>query len=138
MLVHNECTEFYTVQNDLDAERLRNDGSPWPNEPSRAALGEGVYAWGTLDDAQKYLDRIQQRDPSAQILSFTIDNNDLNNLRSININALSDNDAAAFMNQYSRLFGGTPNHGYDYIQRGTNMGVEHYFSSIIFDLLNFG
>lgn len=41
------------------------------------------------------------------------------------------------MSQYSKLWGGTPNHGLEYIQRGTNMGTEHFFDKSIIDLLKF-
>ena len=137
VLVHNECKKFYTVQNEADAERLRNGGAPWPTADTRAALGEGVYAWGNKADAEKYLSKIQERNPEARIIEFTIENEKLNNFKSINIDNLPDFAQEEFMNKYSRLYGGIPDHGYEYIQRGTNFGVEHFFSYTIFEFLNF-
>jgi len=130
-------TTFYTVQSEADTNRLLNGGAPWPSEANRAALGEGVYAWGTRAEAENYLQIIQQNDPDARILEFSIDNNVLSQLNTINLNELSDEDAEAFMSQYSQLWGGTPNYAYDYIIRGTAIGNENYFSKFIFNLLHF-
>ncbi|WP_190283342.1 hypothetical protein [Cellulosilyticum sp. WCF-2] len=35
-------TVVYTVYNDADTERVLADGLPWPTEPRRANLGDGV------------------------------------------------------------------------------------------------
>ena len=130
----SSSTSFYTVQSEADEFRLLNGGTPWPTEDSRAALGEGVYAWETRAEAEKYLQSIIKRDPSARIVEFSVN---LDNLKSLNIDALPQDQIDIFMMRYSRLYGGTPNHGYDHLQRGTNYGVEHYFSYLIYELLNF-
>lgn len=46
-------------------------------------------------------------------------------------------DASDWMNKHSKLWGGTPNHGYGYITRGTSFGVEHFFSKDVFKHLIF-
>lgn len=130
----SSSTSLYTVQSEADEFRLLNGGTPWPTEDSRAALGEGVYAWETRAEAEKYLQSIIKRDPSARIVEFSVN---LDNLKSLNIDALPQDQIDIFMMRYSRLYGGTPNHGYDHLQRGTNYGVEHYFSYLIYELLNF-
>ena len=130
----SSSTSFYTVQSEADEFRLLNGGTPWPTEDSRAAIGEGVYAWETRAEAEKYLQSIIKRDPSARIVEFSVN---LDNLKSLNIDALPQDQIDIFMMRYSRLYGDTPNHGYDHLQRGTNYGVEHYFSYLIYELLNF-
>jgi Pretoxin HINT domain len=56
VLVHNNddgCyATFHSVQNTADADRLRNGGEPWPDAETRAAWGQGVYAWDNLDSAK--------------------------------------------------------------------------------------
>jgi hypothetical protein len=128
---------FYTVQSTTDAARLRSGGTPWPKEANRAALGEGVYSWSNRADAENYLQMIQKNNPSAKILEFSVSNKALEKFKSINIDALSDSNAEKFMRKFSRLWGGTPNHGYEYIQRGTNIGREHFFSKSVFNHLLF-
>jgi hypothetical protein len=36
------------------------------------------------------------------------------------------------MERYSKVWGGVPDHGFEYIQRGTRIGVEHFFDKSIF------
>ena len=56
-------------------------------------------------------------------------------LKSINVNLLNDAGQTLFMEQHSLLWGGSTNHGFEYIIRGTAMGNEHYFHSSIFNQL---
>ena len=51
----SSSTSFYTVQSEADEFRLLNGGTPWPTEDSRAALGEGVYAWETRACSHKII-----------------------------------------------------------------------------------
>jgi len=51
---------------------------------------------------------------------------------------MSDDDATAFMERNSLLWDGNAGHGLDYISRPTARGTEHYFSSNIFHMLDFG
>ena len=131
-------TTFYTVQNGRNVERLLSDGQPWPTKPEKANLGDGVYAWDNMDDAQRYMERKQGRTSEPlTILRFEVNNSDLNSMRTFDSRGLTDNELNNFFDQYARLYGGTPNHGYDHIINETNMGVEHYFDKTIFEKLNF-
>jgi len=129
---------YYTVQNESDAERLCGDGTPWPTEGTRANLGEGVYAWGNMDDAQNYLERKQGRTSEPlSILQFNVNDNDLSNMKTLDTRNMSDAQRESFFGQYGVLYGGEPNHGYDYIINNANLGVEHYFNITVFDKLHF-
>jgi hypothetical protein len=55
---------------------------------------------------------------------------------SMNIDSLQDPEG--FMSKYSQLWGGTPNHGYDWLMRGTQFGTENFFSKSVYGLLRFG
>src|SRR6267142_4607019 len=50
---------FYTVQNEASASRLQSGGIPWPTEPTKAHLGEGLYAWGSRSQAEAYQSRLE-------------------------------------------------------------------------------
>jgi len=128
---------FYTVQGADDFARLRSGGAPWPAAANKAHLGEGVYAWGSRFEAAAYLDLeiMLKRDPTAAIRSFRVGKGALQRFRSLRVDSLADPEA--WMTRYSRLWGGVPDHGLQYIQRGTHMGPEHYFSSSVFGDLRF-
>ncbi|MGN0403124.1 MAG: hypothetical protein ACI4HQ_12820, partial [Acetatifactor sp.] len=133
-----ETHTYYTVQNSDDAERLFNDGTPWPTDGTRANLGDGVYAWDNLNDAEQYLDRKQGRTSEPlSILEFFINDSDLNNMNTLDTRNMNDDELNEFFEQFARLYGGEPNHGFDHIINQTNLGVEHYFNKTIFDLLYF-
>jgi hypothetical protein len=122
----------------VDGARLFNDGTPWPIEPHKANLGEGVYSWDNFVDAQNYLKLKQRRtDVDLNIYEFRVFNDDLANMKSLDMTKLSDDEIVAFLNNYAKLNGGTPNHGLEYIRRGTNIGVENYFDSSVFKYLKF-
>jgi hypothetical protein len=53
-------------------------------------------------------------------------------LETVDVDSL--NDPSAFMEKFRQLWGGTPNHGLDYITRGTNFGTQHFFSPDAFGL----
>lgn len=131
-------TVVYTVYNDADTERLLEDGLPWPTEPRRANLGDGVYAWGSLSEAERYME-IKQRRTSEhlQILKCSISKKELAQMNTLDLRMFSDEEASLFLDTYARLNGGVPNHGYDYIIRKTTLGVEHYLHKDIFSKLNF-
>ena len=138
ILVHNcGTTEFHTVQGPEDAARLTtNGGQPFPTAENKAHFGPGVYAWGSRGAAEKYA----ANKPGASILTFSIKNEDLAGLKQMHLHGMSDDDASAFMEKNSLLWGGSSDHGLDYISRpvNENLGTEHYFSSNVFHLLNFG
>lgn len=110
---------------------------PWPTEPKRANLGDGVYAWGTQEDALRYYNIKSKQTNDIQILEFEVSQKDLNNMAQLDLTKMSDDEVNAFLDRYARLNDGIPDHGYDYIQRMTGIGVENYFSKFVFDKLNF-
>ena len=134
-----DFTTFYTVQSKADKERILNGGEPWPDAPNKSALGEGVYAWGNEEDAKNYLNLIKNKYPESdvEIVKFKVSDKKLAEFKSLNVDSLGDDEAAAWMERYSKLWGGTPEHGLEYIQRGTNIGVEHFFDKSIFKFLDF-
>ncbi|GGZ14253.1 hypothetical protein GCM10010387_02930 [Streptomyces inusitatus] len=129
--------EFHTVQDRSNATRLRGDGTPWPSEDTRGQYGEGVYSWGSAEEAARYAERLRNRGVDVEILRFKISDSDFSSLNKADVVEMSPADAEAFMDRYSRLYGdGTP-HDFDYIRGHTGMGDEHFFHKRIFDLLNF-
>ncbi|GAA3589342.1 hypothetical protein GCM10022198_11510 [Klugiella xanthotipulae] len=126
-------TTFYTAQDAHDAARLHSGGEPWPTAPHRAHFGPGVYAWGTYDDAAAYAGRRPDRD----VLSFSVDNETLSNFNQAHISQMSDEQSGGFMERYSQLWDGNPDHGLDYITRPTDSMTEHYFSSDVMGALRF-
>jgi RHS repeat-associated protein len=131
-----EARTFHTVQSAEDAARLRSGGDPWPMEAERAALGPGVYAFDNRESAEAYAQLLGGHGASnLEIMSFSVSEHALSSMRSLNIDSLPDPDL--FMSKYSRLWGAIPNHGYDWLMRGTRFGTEHYFSNNVFDLLRF-
>ena len=98
-----------------------------------------MYAWGNIEDANRYLDIKQARTTEPlSILQFRVYDSDLANMRTFDTRGLSDDELNDFFSQYARLYGGEPNHGFDYIINDTNLGVEHYFNKTVFDKLHFG
>lgn len=71
-------------------------------------------------------------------MRFSIKDDDLAGLGQAHLGAMSDDAASGFMERSSLLWGGDANHGLDYISRPTARGTEHFFSSSVFHLLNFG
>ncbi|MFF8864508.1 DUF6531 domain-containing protein [Streptomyces sp. NPDC015139] len=130
--------EFYTVQDPANAARLRGDGTPWPSEMHRAAYGEGVYSWETRAHAERYFERVSGRGANVEIVPFRIGADDFANLKRIDLLAISEDEATAFADKHSLVWGeGTP-HGYDYVRAPTGMGQpENYFNKSIFHLLKF-
>lgn len=130
-------TTFHTVQNPVDAARLRGTGEPWPTSPTRAQFGPGVYAWGSRSEAEAYAGALTRHGATdLEIVPFNVSNGDLAGFRSVNVDSLADPDA--FMSKYSSLYGEGLAHEYQYITRGTNFGVEHFFDRSVFGQLDFG
>jgi len=126
------------VQNSEDGARFLNDGTPWPTEPHKANLDEGVYSWDNFEDAQNYLKLKQRRtNVDLNIYEFKVSNENLAKMKNLDMTKLSDDAIDAFFNNHAKLNGGNPNHGLEYIRRGTNIGVENYFHSSVFKYLNF-
>ncbi|MFI1885369.1 putative T7SS-secreted protein [Streptomyces jumonjinensis] len=129
--------EFHTVQDPSNATRLRGDGTPWPTEDTRGQYGEGVYSWGSAEEAARYAERLRSRGVDVEILRFKISDADFSSLNRADIVEMSPVEAEAFMDRYSRLYGDGEPHNFDYIRGHTGMGDEHFFHKRIFDLLNF-
>ncbi|WP_240676743.1 ricin-type beta-trefoil lectin domain protein [Streptomyces sp. B27] len=134
VLVHNcGTTDFYTVQGAEDAARLNSGGQPFPTEPHRAHFGPGVYSWGSQAEAAAYA----ANKPGAQIMKFSVRNEDLAGFSQAHLGSMSDDAATEFMGRYSLLWDGDASHGLSYISRPTARGTEHFFSSEVFHLLRF-
>jgi RHS repeat-associated protein len=131
------CQEFHTVQSRADAERLRNGGEPWPAEDIRGQYGEGVYSWGSEEEALRYAERLRGRGLDVEILKFRVSGSDFDALSKADIVNMSPSEAEAFVDRYSRLYGAGEPHGYDYIRGHTGMGHEHFFHKRVFHRLNF-
>jgi hypothetical protein len=134
-LADDAYTTFYTVQDAHDIARLRGTGEPWPTDPMRSGLGEGVYAWATRSEAEAYLAHRSRTVEGLRIVSFRVSNARLAAYRRLVVDSLQDADA--WMERYSKVWGGVPDHGFEYIQRGTRIGVEHFFDKSIFGDLEF-
>jgi RHS repeat-associated protein len=131
----NNSKVYYTVQNGDDATRLFNGGQPWPNSPTRAHLGEGLYTWGNRSDAQSYLNRLTQRGADVSIFSFRISNDKLQNLRTLDLRPpVSDEAANEWLSLYSSLYGKGLKHDYQHVIREATVGTEHYFQKDVFSL----
>ena len=126
---------FYTVQDAKDIARLRAGGEPWPTEPMRTLLGEGVYTWATKRQARSYLkSKIESGVSDAQVLKIQILKKDYSNLKTLDLRKMSDEARGTWLDEFS-LYGKGNGHGYDHIVRETwNFGPEFYFSKSVFHL----
>ncbi|MFI2184986.1 DUF6531 domain-containing protein [Streptomyces sioyaensis] len=133
---------FHSVQGAEDAARLRGggDGSPWPGDEDRGQYGEGVYAWDTKEEAERYLGLRQKHHSGLEIVSFRISEEDFQGLRrrdQIDMWEKSPDDAEAWAGRHSRIYGDGQPHDYDYVRGPTGLGPENYFNKRIFHLLKF-
>ncbi|RKN39278.1 DUF6531 domain-containing protein [Streptomyces hoynatensis] len=131
--------DFFTVQSPEDATRLRGDGTPWPGEATRGQWGDGVYSWGTRQDADAYADLLRnRRGANVEVLHFRVSEADFAAMNRADITAMPEADAEAFVDRHSRLYGEGVPHNRDYIRGFTNnFGNEHFFSSAVFCRLKF-
>jgi RHS repeat-associated protein len=129
------CKKFYSVLSPEDAARLRAGGEPWPDEPHRAALGEGVYAWGSEEEAQNYMNRLSGRVPNLETVEFSVDDANLASFKQVDVDAHADPEG--WMQEHSKLWGGTPDPSIEYVRRQTAIGQEHYFNKSVRNKLNF-
>ncbi|MGW8890055.1 golvesin C-terminal-like domain-containing protein [Streptomyces sp. NPDC055749] len=128
---------FHSVQSPADAERLRNGGEPWPEEDTRGQYGLGIYSWGSMKEAETYAKVLTGRKLTVEIVTFRVNKDDFAAMNKVDVTQMSDGDAEAFVDRYSRLYGDGESHNYDYIQGKTGMGSEHYFNKSVFSLLEF-
>ncbi len=136
-----EAPRFYTVQTSDDALRLITGGSPFPTAPEHSALGEGLYAWGTRADAERYMEFRSLQVDGLGIYEFGMNADDYARLSRFNVDDAAD--PTAWMEQHSKLWaedGYLPS-GYQQITRGANResgyGAEVYFSSEVVPTLEF-
>ncbi|WP_049796928.1 RHS repeat-associated core domain-containing protein [Actinosynnema mirum] len=132
------CRTYYSVQSPADADRLiNNGGEPWPsgvdaNGRRRSELGDGLYAWESRDQAERYLDAVSGRPggpTDLSIIEHRISGEDYDGLRHADMTRMSDDAATDLWNAGGR-------HDYDHIQRGAGrFGNEHYFRNTVFDLV---
>jgi hypothetical protein len=129
-----EMRTFYTVQDEADAGRLFAGGTPWPTSPTRAHLGEGLYATDSLSQAEAYLSRLEGQGASGlQIITASISEARYTALSTLDLRALGDDAANAWLGTHSTLFGEGVPHGLDHVIRQTgNFGAEFFFSKNIF------
>jgi hypothetical protein len=126
---------FYSVQSAVDAARLAAGGEPWPTGLRRANLGPGLYAWAARDLVEEYLRLLSERGVAGlRIVVYEIDDVELALLDRIDLTRLSDDEATAWMDEYSH-YGQARPHGKQYVIRNTDMGTEHYFAASIFGML---
>jgi hypothetical protein len=119
---------FYSVQTTDTALDWVAGTSKWPTSPTRSALGEGIYSFANKADAQAYMTKLTSAGASdLRVLKLTMSEKDFAGLSKLNVDALADPEA--WMMQNSKLWGGTPTHGMQYIQRGGANMAEHYFDA---------
>jgi len=123
---------FYSVQSEADAARLAAGGAPWPTAPTRAALGEGFYAWSTREQAEAYLARLSARGvENLTIIEASISPSAYEGLATLDLRTLTEAAQEAFYEQ----FHGTLSHGFEHLIRQTgNSGAEYFFSRDVFSL----
>jgi hypothetical protein len=130
---------FYTIQSQHDQRRLCGDGTRWPTDPKRAHLGEGVYCWDSRRLAEEYKRKLEPRTTDTlRIVTFRISLKAMQSFSQIDVDALGDPGEDEWFQRYSRLSNeNAPAHGFAYVRRGTNMGIEHFFSKTVFHHLRF-
>lgn len=124
---------FYTVQSPEDALRLATGGAPWPTAPHRAHFGPGLYAWDNPLSAAVYLGKLQPRSETPlSIVTVTIDRATLSTFNKKDLRG--SDDAEAFVDRHSHLFGQGEPHPYDWIIRPVDksLGHENYFTDEVF------
>ncbi|WP_143091063.1 hypothetical protein [Thermoflexibacter ruber] len=137
--IEEEDILFYTVQNEANANRLRTTGYPFPSEPNKSDIGEGVYSWETYEEALSHKSHLENNRGVAglEIMVLGIKKGVFANLLQKDLTLLSDNNREIWHRRYAKTWGGVPNHGLQYIRRANRFGFEHYFHHSIFHLLKF-
>ncbi|WP_317233295.1 RHS repeat-associated core domain-containing protein [Serratia fonticola] len=128
---------FYSVQNKERTAQLLDGGKPWPNQPTEAHFGEGLYTWGSLSDAENYLARLKRRpwanDTELNIIEVNISRSNYNVLNTMDLRSLPDVAQDDWLSKYSALANNHPeSHGYEHVIRGTGIGDEFFFSKNVF------
>ncbi|MCX4692681.1 putative T7SS-secreted protein [Streptomyces sp. NBC_01408] len=132
--------EFHTVQGAEDAARLRNGGEPWPDDELRGQYGHGVYAWSSLDEAERYLAVRAAQLPGhgLAVVSFRVSADDFLSFNKADMTSMTPDEAEKFMDAHSRIYGDGLPHDYDYIKgMPQKYGSENFFDRRIFHMLKF-
>lgn len=123
---------FYSVQSAADATRLAGGGQPWPTGLQRANLGIGFYAWDSRETAEQYLLVLLKHGATGlRIVTYEIPDTVLARLKTLDLTLLGDDEVTDFLTRYSQYGDGEP-HDWEYIQRLTDKGKEHYFAASVF------
>jgi hypothetical protein len=126
---------FFSVQSAKDAARLAAGGSPWPTGLRRANLGIGLYAWDSRETADRYRELLQRHGASdLRIVVYEVTEDSLGQFNKLDLTALSDDEVNAWLEKYSH-YGNAESHGWEYVMRLTEIGIEHYFAPAVFTKL---
>lgn len=108
-------------------------------QSKRAHLCQGIYSWDNRKSAEAYKRRLERQDVAGlRIVAFRIKKRVLHSFRQIDLDALGDPGADEWFQRYSKLSDeNAPPHYYSCVRRGTDFGVEHFFSSTVFRHLQF-
>lgn len=132
---------FYSAQSKGRIEQLLGGGEPWPNKPTEAHFGEGLYTWSSLDDAENYLAWLKNRpwvdDTELNIIEVNISRTNYNDLHTMDLRKLFDDAQSDWLYNYSALGNALSElHGYDHSIRGAGIGDELFFPKNIFFILS--
>jgi hypothetical protein len=90
-----------------------------------------------MKEAETYATKLRSRGWTVDIVTFRVSEDDFAAMNKADVTQMSSDDADAFMDRYSRLYGAGESHNYDYIRGYTGMGHENYFNKSVFSLLEF-
>lgn len=127
---------FYSVQSPADASRLAAGGEPWPGGLRRANLGPGFYAWDSLEIAERYRELLARHGArkDLQIIVYESSKADLDQMKTLDLTELGDDEANAWMEKHSHYGEAIP-HELEHVIRNTDKGTEHYFAAAVFGRL---
>jgi hypothetical protein len=96
---------------------------------------QGFNTWATSEDAERYVAHLLQRGAvGLVVVVYEIAEDQVGQLRELDLTQLSDEDVNAWLNKHSE-YGDAEPHDWKYIVRNTGMGTEHYFASHVFTRL---
>ena len=138
MLLHRQCATpsvRHPQSRATASGSVLAGGSPWPLGLRRANLGPGYYAWASLEEAERYRDLLQRHGITGLlIVAYAITDEDLKTLKQLDLTRRSDEEVNAWMEKHSH-YGDAEPHDWEYVIRGTDIGIEHYFAAGVFDRL---
>ncbi|MFF3498919.1 hypothetical protein [Streptomyces sp. NPDC003247] len=90
-----------------------------------------------MEEAVRYAERIRSRGGDVEIVTFRGSGDDFASMKRADIVSMTPEQAEAFVDTHSRLYGDGLPHDYDYIRGHIGMGDEHYFTRHVFPNLKF-